>query len=153
MILSHALPVVSPRQPCALGQLLWAQVSANKWGFTGPDGAEVPGLLAVSRMGFLPALMAAAVWECRVPMEELSRQLFVGFEEPTTHRFSCGFYLASKPAPHRWAFPLLAHLRTHLKDGVVDLEPAWSAWTEGVRGTSMNLTFCLPLDLRPDDRG
>lgn len=136
----------------ALSRVLLEHAQSARWRFVGPDGQPVTPEQALGGNGFLPALMAGAVWECRLPLSALEDQRFEGFEEPTTHRFVCGFYLASEAPAHQWAFPILAHLRTHLQDGVVDLEPAWSAWTEAVRGTSQGLTFRVQLALQPDPR-
>jgi len=145
---SLALPF---EQPCALSRVLSATAAVRQWHWRGIDGQPVPTEKVLSRAGFLPALMAGAVWECHVPVETLRDQLFVGFEEPAPHVFPCGFYLASNPSPNDWAFPIVKHLETHAVGGVVDLEPACSAWAEAMRGTARGLTFRLRLELRPSD--
>ncbi len=141
--------VASPRQHCAISQVLLAQVVSRRWKFIDQSRQWVKPAMAVARDGFLPALMAGAVWECRVPLEALSKQQFVGIEEPTPYWFPCGFYLGSNPRPHQWVFPLLAHMEAHASDGVIDLEPAWTAWSEGIKGTLQHATFRLPLVLLP----
>lgn len=149
---SSDLPLVLPGSASALSRVLLEHAQAARWRFVGPYGQPVGAEQALKSTGFLPALMAGAVWECRLPLSALEDQRFAGFEEPTSHRFVCGFFLASDAPAHQWAFPILSHLRTHLHDGVVDLEPAWSAWTEAVRGTSQGLTFRVHLALHPDPK-
>jgi len=150
MLAFPSSPLPSHHRSCALSRVLEQHPWVSRCRFRGPAGQEVPFEDVARRDGWLPALMAAAVWECRVPLDTFSEHRFVAFDEPTSHRFSCGFFLETDPASHAWAFPILAHLMAHEEDGWVDLEPAWTAWGEAVRGAGLGLTFRASLEFRPD---
>ncbi len=121
-------------RPSALGLALARHAQRQPWRWRA-DGREIMPSEAFARDGWLPALMAGAAWELQIPWDELVKERFCTYNEPSPWYLACGFYLASDPCPMTWAFPIWRHVSAHEHQGWVELDCSVNAWLEGLKGS------------------